>query len=146
MEFRPTVCALVAVLAITPFAGCGGAPAGFYGVSGTVKVDGAPLEKGTISFEAMEGQRTSSGALVSGGEFKVPPAHGLQEGKYRVVVHAASPGSGGGKAADDALPGEAPPPPKELIPPDWNESSKQTIEVKKGGPFVFSFEIATKGK
>ena len=42
-----------------------------------------PLEKGSISFEATEGQRTSSGAVVSGGNFTIPAAHGLPEGKYR---------------------------------------------------------------
>jgi len=138
-------CALIA-LAIGPFSGCGGGPAGLYGISGTVKVDGVPLEKGNISFEAMEGQSNSSGAVVSAGNFTIPRDHGLREGKYRVVVNAPTPGTGGAKAAADAPPGEGPPPPKELIPPDWNESSTHTIEVKKEGPFVFSFEIATKGK
>jgi len=144
MVIRRARCALL-VLAASVLNGCGGGPAGLYGVSGTVKVDGAPLEKGTISFEAAEGQRASSGAVISGGNFKVPRDHGLQEGKYRVVVHAAA-GTGGGKAAADAPPGEGPPPPKELIPSDWNESSAHMIEVKKGGPFEFSFDIATKGK
>jgi hypothetical protein len=138
-------CALLG-FAVALLSGCGGGAAGLYGVSGTVKVDGAPLEKGSISFEATEGQRTSSGAVISGGNFTIPAAHGLPEGKYRVVVHAPTPGTGGGKAPSDAPPGEATPPPKELIPPDWNESSTHTIEVKKGGPFVFSFDIATKAK
>jgi hypothetical protein len=133
-------------LAVGLLSGCGGGAAGLYGISGTVKVDGAPLEKGTISFEAAEGQRTSSGAVISGGNFTIPADHGLPEGKFRVVVHAPTPGTGGGKAAADAPPGEGPPPPKELIPPDWNESSTHTIEVKKGGPFTFSFDITTKGK
>ena len=137
-------CAVVAGV-IGLFSGCGGGPAGLYGISGTVKVDGAPLEKGNISFEAMEGQSASSGAVVAGGNFTIPRNHGLAEGKYRVVVNAPTPGTGG-KATPDTPPGEGPPPPKELIPPDWNESSTHTIEVKKGGPFVFSFEIATKGK
>jgi hypothetical protein len=146
MQIWRSACAFGVLLAIPSLTGCGGGPAGLYGISGTVKVDGAPLESGAISFEAMEGQRASSGAVVSGGEFKIPTAHGLSEGKYRVVVHASTRGSVGGQAAADAPPGESPPPPKELIPPDWNESSTHTIEVKKGGPFVFSFEIATKGK
>src|SRR5205809_5280867 len=144
MGIPRTGCALMA-LTVGLLSGCAGGAAGLYGVSGTVKVDGAPLEKGTISFEAAEGQRTSSGAVISGGNFSIPAAHGLPEGKFRVVVHAPTPGTGGGKAAPDAPPGEGPPPPKELVPPDWNESSNHTIEVKKGGPFVFSFDIATKG-
>jgi hypothetical protein len=138
-------CAVIAG-ALGLLSGCGGGPAGLYGISGAVKVDGAPLEKGNIGFEAMDGQSSSSGAVISGGNFTIPREHGLREGKYRVVVHAPTPGTGGSTAAADAPPGEGPPPPKELIPPDWNESSTHTIDVKKEGPFVFSFEITTKGK
>ena len=144
MGIRLTRCALAAI-GVGLLGGCGGGPAGYYGISGTVKVDGAALEKGNIRFEPMEGQRTSSGAVISGGNFSIPASKGLPEGKYRVVVNAATPGTGG-KAAADAPPGEGPPPPKELIPSEWNESSAHTIEVKKGGPFVFSFEIPKKGK
>src|SRR5947207_388596 len=133
MGIRRTGCALIG-LVVLHFGGCGGGAAGLYGVSGTVKVDGAPLEKGSISFEATEGQRTSSGAIISGGDFTIPAAHGLPEGKYRIVVHAPTPGTGGANAAAGAAPGDAPPPPKELIPPDWNETSSHTVEVKKGGP------------
>lgn len=115
-------------------------------MSGSVKVDGAPLEKGNISFQPLEGGRTSSGAVISKGNFSIPRDKGLPVGKYRVEVNAASPGGGGKSAAADAAPGDAPPPPKELIPAEWNESSTHTIEVKKEGPFIFPFEIATKRK
>jgi hypothetical protein len=125
--------------------GCGGAPAGLHAISGTVKLDGAPVEKGSIGFEPMSDQRTGGGAVIAAGNYAIPQAHGLAEGKYRVVVHAPAPGSEG-KAAPNAAPGEAAPPPKDLIPPEWNESSTHTIEVTKQGPYVFPIEIATKGK
>lgn len=126
--------------------GCGGDSAGRYPVSGAVNVDGAPLEKGTISFQPLERAPTSSGALISGGKFSIRPDKGLPLGKYRVQVNAAAPGAGGGAAAADVAPGASPPPPKELIPAEWNESSNHTIEVKEKGPFTYSFEIGTKGK
>jgi hypothetical protein len=125
--------------------GCGGDSLGRLAISGTVKVDGAPLEKGTISFQPTEGARTSSGAVIAAGNFSVPRDKGLVPGKYRVAINAAAPGTRAAPAPD-AAPGDAPPPPKELIPPDWNESSTHTIDVKKEGPFNFPFEIATKGK
>jgi hypothetical protein len=125
--------------------GCGGDPLGRYAISGSVKVDGAPLEKGNISFQPTEEQPTSSGAVVAGGRFSIPRASGLTAGKYRVVVNAAVPGTAGKAIPADAQPGDPPPPAKELIPPEWNVSSQHTIEVKKEGPFVFPFEIATKG-
>ncbi len=124
--------------------GCSGGSGGRIAISGTVTLNGAPLDKGNISFQPSEGAKTSSGAIISAGNFSIPRDKGLLPGKYRVEVNAAA--AGGGGSATDAAPGEGPPPPKELIPPEWNEESKQTIDVKKEGPFKFSFEIATKGK
>jgi hypothetical protein len=124
--------------------GCTGNSAGRYAITGTVNLDGSPLEKGNIGLQPLENGRTSSGAIIAGGKFSIPADKGLPVGKYRVEVHAAAPGTP--PPDPNAAPGSGPPPPKELIPPDWNETSKQTIEVKKDGPFNFAFEIATKGK
>jgi len=127
------------------FIGCGGGPADLHAVTGTVTLDGAPLPGGYISFEPTEGQRTGSGAVVSEGKYSIPQDHGLPEGKFRVVVHAAAPGTGE-TAPAGAAPGPALASPKELIPPEWNEASKHMVEVKKQGPSVFPIEITTKGK
>lgn len=126
--------------------GCGGDPLGRYAISGSVSVDGAPLANGNISFQPTESQPTSSGAVVTGGKFSIPREAGLVAGKYRVVVNAAVPGTEGKVIAADAQPGGPPSPAQELIPPDWNTSSQQMIEVKPEGPFEFPFEIATKGR
>jgi hypothetical protein len=124
--------------------GCKGDSAGRHAITGTVNLDGSPLAKGMISFQPLENGRLSSGAVIAEGKFSIPADKGLPVGKYRVEVHA---GASGGPAVDSsALPGEGPPPSKDIIPPDWGEASKQTIEVKKEGPFNFAFEIATKGK
>jgi len=141
IPIAPLGCAVLWLLS-----GCGGNPLGRYAISGSVNVDGAPLEKGNISFQPTESQPTSSGAVVAGGKFSIPRDSGLVAGKYRVVVNAAVPGTAGKAIPADAQPGDPPPPAKELIPPDWNVSSQHTIEVKREGPFVFPFEIGTKGK
>lgn len=122
---------------------CSGDPLGRHAVSGNVKVDGKPLAKGNINFWPVDGQATSGGGEIIDGKFSVPKASGLVNGKYRVAVNAAIPGSAGQPDAN-ALPGDIPPPPKEMIPPEWNSASTQTIEVQPKGPFEFSFEIATK--
>ncbi len=59
------------------------------GVTGTVAVDGAPLELGAISFMP-EGElgATSSGATVRDGKFELPADRGLRPGRYRVRVLA----------------------------------------------------------
>lgn len=122
---------------------CSGDPLGRHAISGNVKVDGQPLPKGNINFWPIDGQATSGGGEIVDGKFSVPKASGLVNGKYRVVVNAAIPGSAG-QPDPNALPGDIPPPPKELIPPEWNSASTQTIEVQPKGPFVFEFDVSTK--
>ena len=45
-----------------------------------------------------------------------------------------------------AIPGEPIPPPKELIPKEWNVASEHFIDVRKTGPFEFSLDVTTKEK
>jgi len=133
-------------LSIAAFAGgCDDDSLGRHGISGSVKVDGAPLTSGSISFQPVEGQPTSGGAAISAGKYAVAKGGGLVVGKYRVSINAPVPGTGG-QVAEGALPGDAHPPPKEQIPPEWNVASNHFIEVKRQGPFVFEFEIPTKAK
>jgi hypothetical protein len=144
MRSCPAVVAIATVLTVSLIGGCGGDPLGRHGISGTVTLDGAPLAKGNLSLQPAEQQPTSSGAVILEGKYSIPREQGLVAGKYRVSINAAS--RGGAELSETAPPGEPPPPPKELIPPDWNTASEQFIEVKKEGPFVFDFEVATKGK
>lgn len=120
--------------------GCGSDPLGRQPVRGTVKVNGAPLEQGDISFQPLEGQPTASGAPIRAGEFSIPREQGLAPGKYRVVLHAPVPGTGG-KVDPNALPGDPVPPPRELFPPEWNERSQQSVEVQAGKPAQFDFDV-----
>ncbi len=122
---------------------CSTDPLGRHAISGTVKVNGEPLATGNISFYPVEGQATSGGDRVTDGKFSVPKEMGLVPGKYRVQVNAPVPGTGG-VPDETALPGDPPAPPRELIPPEWNTSSTQTIDVRKQGPFDFDFDISTK--
>jgi hypothetical protein len=135
--------ALVAALAAVLLIGCSRDPLGRHAISGTVKVDGQPLAKGDISFQPVEGQATSGGSPIIEGAYSVPKDLGLVAGKYRVEIHAPVPGTGG-QADENALPGDPPAPPKELIPAEWNSASTHTIDVRKQGPFEFDFDISTK--
>jgi hypothetical protein len=136
-----TPTALLVALAVL-VAGCTNDPLGRYAISGTVNVDGAPLESGHISFHPTEGQATSGGAVVKGGKYSVPREGGLVAGKYRVAVNAPAPGTGG-QGAKTGPPGDSVPPPNELIPQEWNTSSEHYIEVKPQGPFFFPFDVST---
>jgi len=144
MQRRHPARVYLLLITIAACIGCTPNTGGRYAITGTVTLDGSPLEKGNIGFQPLENGRTSSGAVISGGKFTIPADKGLPPGKYRVEIHAAAPGTP--PPDPNAIPGSGPPPPKELVPPEWNEASKQTIEVKKEGPFNFAFDIATKGK
>jgi hypothetical protein len=122
--------------------GCGpDNPLGRKALSGTVTLDGSPLEKGTIEFQPLDGG-VQSGDLISEGKYSIPAHQGATPGKYRVVIidtYDTPPMKEGQMPGDDL-----PPPPKGKIPPSWNSKSQQTIEVKKEGPFKFDFDVVTK--
>jgi hypothetical protein len=122
--------------------GCGpDNPLGRKALSGTVKMDGSPLENGTIEFQPLDGG-VQSGDVITGGTYSIPAHQGATPGKYRVVIidtYETPPLKEGQMPGDDL-----PPPPKSKIPPSWNSKSQQTIEVKKEGPFKFDFDIVTK--
>ena len=123
--------------------GCGDRdPLGRKAISGTVEVDGKPVEQGSVSFEPVQGTTSSGGPIVAG-KFSIERSMGLPIGKYRVVINAPVPGTGG-KVDPTALPGDPVAIPEELIPPEWNLKSDQFIEVKAEGPFEYHFDIKTK--
>jgi hypothetical protein len=123
--------------------GCGPAnPLGRKPLSGSVTLDGKPLERGAIEFHPLEEGGVQSGALINAGRYSIAAHEGATPGKYRVVIYDTyeSPPLPPGHMPGDDLP----PAPKPKVPPDWNSKSKQTIDVNKGGPFKFNFDIVTK--
>ena len=102
-------------------------------------------QKGSIGFQPVDKSVTSGGDAITNGKYSIPRETGLPVGKYRVTINAPKPGTGGDVAAA-ALPGEAVPVPQELIPPEWNAKSEQFIEVTEKGPYVFNFDVKSKGK
>ncbi|MGC1273274.1 MAG: carboxypeptidase-like regulatory domain-containing protein [Planctomycetaceae bacterium] len=145
-----------AVLAATPtilllgglfsLSGCGAEnELGRLPVSGTVLLDGEPLDSGTISFDPIDqATGTSGGATVTAGQFEIATERGLPPGIYRVRISAPT----GGVAASDA----EPPPPgeptetaKERIPASWNTESQEQVEVKEGEENIFTFPIVSLG-
>jgi len=140
---KPRFLTLLLALPLLPIAlllGCSQDSEGRQGLTGIVRVDSAPVQTGSINFTPTEGQATAGGAVISNGKFSIPRDNGLLAGKYRVAVSAPA---GSDKPAP-ALPGEAPPLAKDLIPPEWNTASNQIVEVKKGGANSFPFEISSK--
>ena len=112
-------------------------------IQGKVTVDGRPVPNGSVSFEPLFSGGVGSGAVVSQGAYSIAQEQGLPPGKYRVRItgdDGANFGVSPGKMPGDEIMTEK----KQLVPDGWNSKSKQEIEVKDEGPFVFDFAIDTK--
>lgn len=129
------------LLGAATWVGCGPSdPLNRQSVSGTVMVDGSPLKVGNISFQPQDRAGVPGGARIDAGKFTIAKEKGLPPGKYIVRINAA----GAEQPLDPDAPPEAPPkPPLELIPPEYNVKSTQTVEVKQGNN-VFNFDIKLK--
>src|SRR4051794_39512672 len=70
--------------------GCGSGGPAMGRVSGTVKVDGQPLTKGTVTFVSTDGQRpNATGAIDSNGNYTLQttePGDGAVVGSYKVAI------------------------------------------------------------
>ena len=144
MRFGCIALAVGSLLAL--LSGCGGDSLGRQPVTGTVNFDGAPVERGTVSFHPLDATtKTAAGGPITAGKFAFGREQGLAAGKYRVTVHAPKPGTGG-QTVEGAMPGDPVAPPVELIPPEWNTNSTQTIEVHGSGKNEFNFDIKSKAK
>ncbi|MDR3621279.1 MAG: hypothetical protein P4L85_18145 [Paludisphaera borealis] len=105
-------------------------------VSGKVKIDGAPLAKGSISFRSADGG-AEAGGLVADGAFTIPKASGPVPGKYKVSVTEAVEGAvdpSQGTAAHFSISPSSKPSTKVI-------SGPIDAEVKAGGADAFDFEF-----
>ena len=126
-------------------AGCGGEADELprQAVSGTVDFKGEPLKSGMIQFVPAEpGAATAGGAAVTDGKYSIAQAEGLVPGKYQVNITSAAPAAAA--QPQGVMPGDAPPPPKEPIPPKYNSQTKLIAQVTKEGPNTFSFKLDAK--
>lgn len=141
-------CALLSLsLSLSLLVGCGAQDSlGRKAVSGSVTLNGSPVQQGSVSFEQQGSTTTASGgAPIKDGNYTIARDMGLPPGTYRVRVNIPKPGTG---AAEDmsVAPGEAPPPAVEMAPPEWNSKSTQSVEVKADAqePVAFDFEVKSK--
>lgn len=112
-------------------------------LSGTVTLDGAPLDRGTVRFTNDGPTATkSAGALIRDGEFLIPREKGLPPGTYRLQI--TSPDRSGQMVRVGAGPNN----PgmfvaKERIPESYNVRSEHVVELTASGENKFSFTITS---
>lgn len=138
-------CGFLPVFLISQLLGCGGDGLPRQAVSGSISLNGKPLKSGVVNFVPQSlDMPTQSGAAVIDGKYVISRATGLVTGKYKVVI---SSGEGSAEKKVDKvsdLPGMAPIPAKEAIPPEYNNNSTLEANVTEGGSNVFEFNLATK--
>ena len=149
MNFHCMPLLLVFTVLLVATFGCGNKdPRNRQSVSGSVSLDGTPLDKGSVEFSSQGQGGTSSGALIKKGQYAIETSKGLPPGKYIVRLFSTSNSSSPGQ-----VPAGPPGPPparssagqaKQLIPPQYNVRSTQVVEVVGDGPNVFDFDVRTK--
>lgn len=140
MAFSVSACVALAV------SGCGEAarPVGV-AVSGTVTLDGTPLDQGTIHFKPNDVKALYATGEIVAGKYSIAGAVGPQSGKYRIEI--TSPEGGPRATSDDpvkAMELASAPPAKERVPERYNAKSELTADVPVAGSNALNFDLTTK--
>jgi hypothetical protein len=97
-------------------------------LSGTVTINGAPMDLGMITFVPEDPSQTSVGGKVSDGKFSLDATRGPYPGKYRVQIHWAKktgrkvPNGDGGMQDETA----------EGLPAKFNQDTELTATITSG--------------
>lgn len=123
---------LISMIVLLP-AGCGGPDGPPRGaIEGTVTLDGAAIERGSITFRPTGGtQGPAAGAPIAQGRYRLSAADGPVVGRNRVEIYA--PRKTGKKVpAPMGNPGELTDEIVEMIPPQYNTRSTLEQDVQPG--------------
>jgi len=106
-------------------------------VSGTIVVDGAPAEIGSIAFFPLDGQAATSGAAVEQGRYQAVVPLGKSKVEIRVSKVV------GQKKLYDAPDSPVQAVMAEVLPPRYNDASELAIDVVPG-PQQRDFDLTTR--
>lgn len=115
-------------------------------VSGTVKLDGRPLERGAILLEpisAEDNSGTAAGATIRSGSFAIRREQGPIPGHYRVRVYSSSgalapPGPGQSERTRRPI--------VELLPAAYNSQSTLSFDIVQGGSNRLVLDLHGEGR
>jgi len=104
-------------------------------VQGDVKVDGVPLEKGSIDFFPVDGtQGPSAGGVIENGKYDLALGKGPAVGRNRVEIHGVK--KTGRKVPDHMAPGTMRDETVEAVPADFNTNSTLVRDIAPGSNVV----------
>jgi len=132
----------VAVFAAAAVGGCGssdGLPR--EPISGTVTLDGQPLDGGMITFTPTQAAEPVVTALIKDGAYSLPRSEGPVPGPHRVQVWAKKPT--GKKIPDPDNREEIIDEMRSIVPPRYNLNSELSAEVKAGDSNSFEFTMSS---
>ena len=124
MRFRHAGAAVALAAALALLAGCSGDKMGE--VTGTVTVDGAPAERGGLTFIPADGKSPTAGCEIVGGKYsaKVPPGTAKVQVRVPKVTGKKKMYNTPDSPFQDVL--------TEVLPAKYNEQTELTLDVKAG--------------
>jgi hypothetical protein len=128
------------VVGLVSVAGCGSAKTA--AVSGSVVLNGTPVEEGAIQFIPVDGNTgASSGVEIRNGRYHIPAARGAAVGKNRVELRTFRKT---GRTVQDptGLPGVKTEERVQAFPPEYSDQSTVVRDVKPGSN-TFDFDVQT---
>jgi hypothetical protein len=105
-------------------------------VSGEVKLDGGPLEKGEITFTPTDGKGQAAGGAIVAGKYSVA---GVPPGPNHVQIRAFKPGPKKQEYKDDPKSER-----ETWANVKFTTDSKMEIDIKSGGNDLPPFELKSK--
>jgi hypothetical protein len=132
------VCSFGLFLVLTSLVGCqGGSELEVEPVSGSVTLDGNPIDDGRIQFRSTEADQRSFSGVIKEGKYTL----GTTTGPMRVEIRASRIIAG---KFDESNPDEKIPMGEMYIPQKYNSRSELTADVPEGGKTI-DFDL-TKSK
>jgi len=134
--FGPAVFLTAGVLVLV--AGCGGSGIERVEVSGTITLDGKPVESGSVLLIPLKGGPTA-GRAFTGGEFHIGQSDGPSPGPYRVEITAFR--GTGEMIPDGDFPDKLEERQEQYIPPRYNDQSELEVQVSAEGENHWDFKL-----
>lgn len=120
--------------------GCGGGGVERSAVSGSVTLDGNPIEEGMILFSPL-GEGPSAGGDIKNGQYLIEADRGPSPGSYRVEIRAYR---GTGRTTHDAARGTTEEIKVPIIPARYHSNSELKVEITPEATNQHDFELKSK--